>query len=116
MTHIPLTAEWKVKADVNWFDKFIIKEGFITDLASIPRALWGIFPRDGNYIECAVAHDYCYRNMACSMSRDEADDLFLYSMKKYGVGWITRNAIYSGVYMFGGSYWEKCNHKAHNET
>lgn len=39
-------AEWTVPA------------GFETDLASVPRLFWRLFPRDGDYRKAAVVHDY----------------------------------------------------------
>lgn len=33
-----------------------VPKGFVTDLASIPRALWSVFPPDGDYAKAAVVH------------------------------------------------------------
>ncbi len=37
-----------------------VPAGFITDLASVPRALWIIFPPFGKYTGAATIHDYLY--------------------------------------------------------
>ena len=114
LTHIPGTTRWITAHDVDWFGVFTIPKGFETDLASIPRPLWTFLPRDGVWLEAAVAHDYCYRmreedqvliNSIFCMTREDADKLFLDSMEKYGVGLIARKVIYWGVRMFGGFYW-----------
>lgn len=40
--------------------EFVIRvpAGFVTDLASVPRALWGILPPHGRYAKAAILHDY----------------------------------------------------------
>ena len=35
-----------------------VPAGFITDGASVPRALWWLFPPTGRYFQAAVVHDY----------------------------------------------------------
>ncbi len=114
LTHVPGTSQWILARDVNWFGLFTIPQGFRTDLASIPRIFWTFLPRDGIWLESAVAHDYCYRhrdhpalmkNGVC-MTRKAADELFLESMKRYGVSAVARAVIYRGVRTFGRFYWQ----------
>ena len=38
----------------------IIPKGFTTDLSSVPKFLWGIFPPFGNFLLAALVHDYLY--------------------------------------------------------
>lgn len=76
----------------------IIQQGFVTDLASIPRILWIIWPPFGNYLEAAVLHDYLYSK---GLNKQCADKTFLFVMEIYGVGWITRNLFYLAVKIFG---------------
>jgi hypothetical protein len=38
----------------------VVPRGFVSDGASVPRALWSIYPPFGKYLEAAVVHDwYC---------------------------------------------------------
>ncbi len=37
---------------------FTVNKGFVTDLASVPRLLWWLFPRDGTYLVAAILHDF----------------------------------------------------------
>lgn len=55
-----------------------IEEGFVWDLSSVPRFLWGIFPPDGDFELAALIHDYLYRNKI--KSRKFADvEMFTWS-------------------------------------
>ena len=54
---------------------FVIKSGFITDFASVPRLLWPIFPPfSPEYGKAAVLHDGLYSSKI--VTRKRADDLF----------------------------------------
>jgi hypothetical protein len=89
--------------------KITIPAGFKTDFASVPRAFWSIIPPWGKYSEAALVHDYLYSAASKaikSMSRKEADDIFLELMKEAGVPWWQRQAIYWAVRMWGKSYWK----------
>lgn len=72
--------------------------GFETDLASVPRVFWAVYPPFGKYIEASVIHDYLYRQ---KFNRKEADKLFRKIMKEDGVGFLTRNLFYFAVRFFG---------------
>jgi hypothetical protein len=38
----------------------VVPRGFVSDGASVPRAMWSIYPPFGKYLEAAVVHDwYC---------------------------------------------------------
>lgn len=83
---------------------YTVPAGFVTDGASIPRALWTLVgaPLD-TYAEAAVLHDYLYRTGCVDKTR--ADDLLLEAMAALDVGWFTRRTIYLGVHWFGGPAW-----------
>ena len=70
---------------------------FLSDGLSIPRLFRSIFSKSPSYIYAGIAHDYCYRILPHSMTRKQADKLFLQLMKGYGVGWWTRRSIYRAV-------------------
>lgn len=75
-----------------------VPEGFKTDLASIPRLFWSIYPPFGKYIEASVIHDYLYR---IKFPRRVADGIFRRIMREDGVSWFTRNMFYFAVRLFG---------------
>lgn len=53
-----------------------VPSNFTTDLASIPRPLWGFFsPHDSRVIFPAVLHDYFYSDEV-NVTRKFADDVF----------------------------------------
>lgn len=82
---------------------YTVPRGFITDLTSTPRPLWGVFPPTGRYEFAAVLHDWLYWSQ--SVTRAEADALLLEAMAVCGVSWIDRHAIYAGVRLGGGKAW-----------
>lgn len=70
---------------------------FLSDGLSIPRLFRSIFSKSPSYIAAGIAHDWCYRILPHSMTRKQADKLFLKLMRGYGVGFWTRRAIYRAV-------------------
>lgn len=83
-----------------------VPDGFCTDLASVPRLLWSIFPPYGRYTEASVIHDYCY----CSkyrITRKEADQLFYDIMVEQGVSKIQARLMYWGVRVVGAGRFRK---------
>lgn len=88
---------------------FVVPKGFITDGASVPRALWRIAPpMTGTHAEAAVLHDYLY-SLDCltRFTHHEADKIFLDAMQGMGTSWFVRNTLYSGVYTCGGLSFRK---------
>ena len=80
-----------------------VPNGFVTDLASIPRALWSIFPPHGPWANAAVIHDYLYSTGY--KDKRYADQVFLEAMKVLQVPKVTRTLMYWAVRMFGkGNY------------
>lgn len=83
-----------------------IKEGFVTDGASVPRAVWWFAsPFTGHYLRAAVAHDAFYVTEA--FYRKRCDDMFLRMMEETGVRWLKRYAMYWAVRGFGWVVWRK---------
>lgn len=88
-----------------------VPEGFATDLASVPRWLWWLFPRDDpRYAAAAVLHDFLYRWQSASgdqFDRATADAVFLEAMLILGVpGWKAW-AMYLAVRAFGQHAYEQ---------
>lgn len=94
-----------------------VPEGFITDFASIPRALWEFMPPTGNYGKAAVVHDYLYEvggKVPCSwcedngtaahfkrFTKDQADRVFRDAMEVLGVENPQRWMMWQAVRAFG---------------
>ncbi len=76
-----------------------VPAGFYTDFASIPRALWGLFPPTGRYGKAAVVHDYLYQ--CTNLDRATCDQVFLEAMEALGVGWWTCRTMYLAVRLVG---------------
>ncbi|KKK88680.1 hypothetical protein LCGC14_2740720 [marine sediment metagenome] len=84
--------------------KFIVRKGFTTDLASIPRVARSIIPQVGRHIQPAIVHDWAYEDHT-DLTRAEADMLFLEGMKAVGMPWLRRNVMYAAVRAFGRGLW-----------
>jgi hypothetical protein len=84
-----------------------ISAGMRTDGASKPRITWSLIghPFQVPLLGPALGHDALYA--AELVPRDEADRWFLEAMKKAGIGWIKRTAIYAAVRAGGWAVWRK---------
>ena len=80
-----------------------VPTGFVTDYASIPAPLRGLFERQGRYSRAALVHDYLYWSQTCS--RGQTDNLFWIAMKESGVSAFQRRRIFEGVRVGGGVAW-----------
>ncbi|MCJ2121802.1 DUF1353 domain-containing protein [Methylobacterium sp. J-077] len=80
--------EWSPNAGQQ-FKPVLVESGFVTDLASVPRPLWSIFPPTGRYAYAAIVHDYLYWEQ--DRSKSEADDVLAAAMQdaKVNSGTIT---------------------------
>jgi hypothetical protein len=114
--------EWVVADDFTYpaNDGFNItaKSGFKTDLASIPRFLWGFLASFELSLAGSIFHDLIYRSGGRVMlpagevspadkifSREEADDLFLEMMTRNKDRYWKGNVAYLAVRWFGKSSW-----------
>ena len=77
----------------------VIPVGFITDLASVPKIFWGIFPPQGFYEEACVAHDWLYSRTV--LPRQVCDQVLKEGMEAAGTPWLTTNIIWGMVRLFG---------------
>lgn len=85
-------------------EQIVVPAGFVTDFASIPRALWSYLPPTGDYKLAAVVHDYLYWTQPCT--KDQADNLFAIAMAEQGVPTVSRAVVYGGVVAAGFASWE----------
>lgn len=84
-------------------DVIRVPAGTVTDLASVPRLLWALFPPHGRWAKAAIIHDYLYANAIGSKAY--ADRTFLEAMEVLGVSWMVRRLMYWAVRIGGrGSY------------
>jgi hypothetical protein len=99
-------------------DHVTVFAGQVTDLASIPRAVWPLLPPDGPWALAAVFHDAGYRSCgtyrwphrlgrtrSAPYSRAEVDDILLQAMTALDVPAWKRRLIWSAVRLFGGGGW-----------
>src|SRR5215212_4579600 len=87
--------DWIVMTPMKYGDRIVVPAGFVTDLASVPRALCTILPSTGSYLRAAILHDFLYWDQTCT--RDEADALLRTAMLDANVPAWKREAIYAGV-------------------
>jgi hypothetical protein len=74
---------------------------FKTDLASVPRAAWYLFPPSGDYAAAAVLHDYLtIMAPQFKLQQKVVDTLFLEAMKASGTSVLRRYPIYWSVRTF----------------
>jgi hypothetical protein len=75
--------------------------GFVTDLASVPRVLWGAFSPFDDYLEACIPHDWGYSPLNDRFSRRQIDDMMLELMFHSGVSAHRRHAVHTAVRRFG---------------
>jgi hypothetical protein len=74
--------QWRLAKDFSALD-ITVPEGFRTDGASVPRALWWMFDPAGELFEAAVVHDYMYSKAISNKAT--ADECFYLVALLYGV-------------------------------
>jgi hypothetical protein len=90
-------------------------DGFVFDMASVPRWAWSLFPPDGDgpkamYGPAACIHDFLYiyqRIGSVRINRAFADDVFYSAMKAAGVSKWRRDLMFWAVRVGGQSAWSK---------
>ncbi len=90
-----------------WEAVITVPVGTETDLASVPRFFWRIFPPFGKYSQAAIIHDYLYNVPMDGMTRKVADTIFLSAMVELGVGRIKRALIHRAVRVGGWRPWNR---------
>lgn len=84
--------------------RIVVPNGFVTDLASVPRLFWQVLPPQGRYGPAAILHDWLYWQQATT--REVADQVFLTVMEELEVPSAKRRAMWASVRVFGGLYWD----------
>ena len=83
---------------------------FVTDLASIPRAIRSMVTKDGPNRWAAIVHDYLYSLKGKGpkgLPRKVCDDIFMEAMIDLKVPKWKRMAMYRGVRLWGWRTWNK---------
>lgn len=95
------------KSDEEIVALFLTGLAFVTDLASIPWLVRGIYPPDGPWAKAAVIHDYLYKTKGLGgrYARAEADAIFYEAMGVLGVPEWRRRVIYTAVRVGGAKGW-----------
>lgn len=83
----------------------VVPKGFVTDGASVPRFFWNVLGPLGPYFDAAVLHDFLYSPINATHTREQADLIFLEAMQLTGVGWITRNLVFTAVRACGWQFY-----------
>jgi hypothetical protein len=77
-----------------------VPTGYKTDGASVPSALWALYPPfTGNYRSAAVIHDYYCDNK--ERGWQDTHKVFYFAMRAAHVDETTAKVMYSAVYLFG---------------
>lgn len=99
---------WKLREAVVYqgaIDRFTVAAGFVTDFASVPRALVWLIPRYGNFTCAAILHDYLCQSAV--VTRADADGIFRRALNELGVSvprrWMMWAAVRLGSGMRGAS-------------
>ena len=105
-----LTSPWPYEIEEGRFE---VPEGFICDLASIPR-LFTVIPGFAKYelgTQGPICHDYCYQNggsvNGVKLTRQRVDQLFRTFMLTDGVGRIRAWIAWCAVRAFGFLAWRR---------
>lgn len=85
--------------------ELIIPIDYVSNGASIPRLLRGIYSQQGKYVMPSIVHDYLYDNKL--YSRKFADRQFLLDMDKTNTNVVTKWLFYYIVRIFGSINWKK---------
>ncbi|GGL35547.1 DUF1353 domain-containing protein [Caulobacter rhizosphaerae] len=83
-----------------------VPEGYVTDFASIPTAVRGVFPPFGRHAKAAVLHDWLYL-IGETGQRAFADRIFLDAMADLNVSLARRTVMYRAVRLGGGGAYAK---------
>jgi hypothetical protein len=109
--------EWALESLLVWFSPSVsrieVPEGFITDLASIPRALRAVLNINGKSRKAAVLHDFLY----CSqlLPRSDADKLFYDALVCEGMSKTMAHIYWSGVRVGGWMHYRKISGLTQND-
>ncbi|MCP1500645.1 hypothetical protein J2Y86_005352 [Pseudomonas migulae] len=83
-----------------------VPAGYRTDLASVPRPVWWLVPRDDELARRpAVVHDYIYTNLTRKFTKAEADLVFYDALLEEGMPKPLAWLMYTAVRIGGRGNW-----------
>lgn len=83
-----------------------VPSGYVTDGASIPRALWWLWPPyNTDSMIAAVLHDYMYSHLWREITKDRADLIFYETMLHCGASPLKAKLFYTAVRYGGKGNW-----------
>ena len=88
-------------------DPIVVQARFLSDGLSIPRPLRGLIAKAPSFLATGVLHDWLYAKQTNTMTRKKCDRIFLWYMKRWGVGWWTRRSIYFAVRIGGKQFFRQ---------
>lgn len=108
------SSHWRVSRGFRFYlgspdsgDWVNVPAGYLTDGASIPRALWWLLPPWREYGQAAVVHDILCEYLSITraglpfrITREKCDDILMEAMTAMKVPWITRHAIHKAVILY----------------
>ncbi len=108
-TVIPFNADqrarWRLRHDLHQ-SGHCVPAGFTTDGASVPRALWPIFPPVGTYFIATIVHDHA---LASGCGWTYSNRLFERALRALGVRAWRRFVMVNGVRANGA--WQHLRHR-----
>ncbi len=95
-------VRWRLLAPVVFLTgrrRVFVPSGYVTDFASVPRALWWLAPQSGRWNAAAVVHDYLLTDWlpARRISSPEVDAEFRRALRACQVGRGRRWGMWAGV-------------------
>ena len=113
-----LQKRWKLSepltVQLSGGELLTIPKGFKTDLSSVPRILWPIFPPYGDFIPAAIVHDWMYiydykrEELGTKGARKFADNEFYFLSRVHNPKAPIDNYLrFLAVRLFGASIYKK---------
>lgn len=93
----------------SWGQEFIIPSNFITDLSTVPKWAWGIFPPFGDFLFASIIHDYLYITKPCDKATADKE-MLIWSKKLNNNTFLQRfdNVVrYLCVKYLGSKVWKR---------
>jgi hypothetical protein len=93
---------WRLNNLVSFYDQgilYVVRRGYVTDFASVPRFIWWLVPPYGAYTAAAIVHDYLITDAlpAGRISSRRVDRVFREAMKELDVSFVRRWLMWAGV-------------------
>ena len=104
MYYVTSPLQWTPTDSHGSYKPIVVPDGFVTDLASIPRAFWSFLRPDGKYAWGAVVHDWLYWEQFTD--RATADEVLRDIMKDFKISSGTVDTIYYALRLGGKEAWD----------